>query len=81
MHIDAPTLIVFSAFELFGLIAIVRVWRRKQKMRVISRIAWTLVLLVPFFGLLFYGLVRSEPDSHSDRVPNTGHVPQAFDPP
>ena len=37
-------------------------------MSVVSRCFWSVVLLVPLFGWLFYGFVVTDPDEHPDRL-------------
>jgi hypothetical protein len=69
MHLETSTIIVLSFGELVGLIAIVRLWCRKRRMRVITRLLWSLLLLIPFFGILLFAFTRSDPEPHSDEVP------------
>jgi hypothetical protein len=71
MHLDASAIVILSVCELAALIAIVRLWTRKHRMHVVVRLLWSIVLLMPFFGLLFYGFTRSDPGGHSDDVPDS----------
>lgn len=64
---DKPTLIIGATLELIALIVIVRLWMRRP-LRIVPTIFWSLVLLVPFFGLLLYFFLRDEPEAHPDRV-------------
>ena len=73
MHLDTKAIVILSVCELAALIAIVRLWSRKRRMRVITRLLWSVVLLIPFFGLLFYGFTRSDPEGHSDDLPESTH--------
>jgi hypothetical protein len=56
-------LVVLESISVF---LIVRLWRRRRRMSVLSRCFWSVVLLVPLFGWLFYGFVVTDPDEHSD---------------
>ena len=67
------TIVCLSLFELVGLILLVRLWMRRP-LRLLSCLFWSCVLLVPFFGLLVYGLLYEIPDAHSDNVPDTYHT-------
>ena len=71
MHVDTPSLVILGLCELLALVAIIHLWFRKRQMRVITRLFWTIVLLVPFFGVLFYSFTRSDPRAHSDNVPES----------
>ena len=71
MRFDIPMIVALSICEFVALIAIVHLWFRKRRMRIITRLLWSVVLLVPVFGVLFYGLTRSDPESHSDDVPDS----------
>jgi hypothetical protein len=52
--------------ECISVLLIVRLWRNRRRMSVLSRCFWSVVLLVPLFGWLFYGFVVTDPDEHSD---------------
>jgi uncharacterized protein with PQ loop repeat len=64
---DKFTIIAGAVFELVGLIIIVRIWRRRR-MRIIPRIFFSIVLLIPFFGLLIYGFLASDLEKNPDRM-------------
>jgi hypothetical protein len=68
MHLDTPTIIALSICEFVALLTIVNLWFRKRRMRVITRLLWSVVLLVPLFGVLLYGLTRSDPEAHGEDV-------------
>jgi hypothetical protein len=68
MHLDTPTIVALSICELVALLTIVNLWFRKRRMRVVTRLLWSVVLLVPLFGVLFYGLTRPDPDAHWEDV-------------
>jgi hypothetical protein len=71
MRIDTPTIVALSLCEVVALVAIVHLWIRRRRTRLITRLLWSVVLLVPLFGVLFYGLTRSDPEAHSDGVPES----------
>ena len=73
MHLDTSAIVALSICELVALIAIVRLWSGKRRMHAVARLLWSVVLLVPFFGLLFYGFTRSDPEGHSDGLPESTH--------
>jgi hypothetical protein len=72
MRFDSSVILALSLCEVVALAVIAHLWLRKRRMRIITRALWSLVLLVPLFGVLFYGLTRSDPDAHSDEVPDHG---------
>src|SRR3954465_5413844 len=71
MRVDMKAGLVLGVCELAALFVIMRLWSRKRRMRVIPRLLWSVVLLIPFFGILFYGFTRSDPEAHSDDVPDS----------
>ena len=54
-----PIFVLYTALGLIGifyLIFIVRLWKLWQKqMPVLRRVSWSIVLLIPLFGPIFYG--------------------------
>jgi hypothetical protein len=60
---DGLAIIVIGVFEIAGACLIARLWTRR-KMRILPRLFWSLVLLVPFFGLLMYGFTKVDPEVH-----------------
>jgi hypothetical protein len=62
-------IILFSFFEIVALIVIVRLWM-SRRVKLVPRLLWSVVLLVPFFGLVLYAFLHDEP-KHSDNVPDT----------
>jgi hypothetical protein len=76
MRLDTPSIVVLSVCEIVALATIVHLWvRRRRRMRVVTRLLWSAVLLVPLFGVLFYGLTRPDPDAHSDELEERGPDP------
>jgi len=64
---DKFTIIVGSVFEVVALCVLVRLWIRKH-FTIIPRILVSLILLVPFFGLLIYILIRIDLPKNPDRM-------------
>lgn len=64
-----PSLIIGAVLEVAALIVAVRLWHQKQRGKV-SKLFWTFVLLIPFFGLLIYGFLTVNPDSQSNHNEN-----------
>jgi len=57
-------LIFLGVFEVIGLLIIARMWMKRWHRRLIVRMIWSAVLLVPVFGLLAYFFLRDSPDEH-----------------
>ncbi len=53
------------AFVVIAIVAIAHLWLRRR-MRWWFKLLWTIILCVPFFGLLFYGFATVSPDPHDD---------------
>ena len=64
---DTFTIIAGAVLELVALIVIVRLWVRRR-MRIIPRIFMSIILLVPFFGLLIYAFVGIDLGRNPDRM-------------
>ena len=56
-------------YEIVGGMFIYRLWTRKQRPGIVERCLLSIALLFPFLGLLFYGFLRTSPDTHSDELP------------
>jgi len=57
-------LILGGVFELVALIIVFRIWLKRCHKSFIARLLWSLVLLVPFFGLVAYFFLTDGPDRH-----------------
>jgi len=57
-------LIFLGVFEVIGLFIIARMRMKRWHRRLIVRLIWSAVLLVPVFGLLAYFFLRESPDEH-----------------
>ena len=60
--------------EGFSLCLIARLWLTRRKMRVIRKLAWSVVLLVPVVGWLFFAAFCPAPgrDEHGGNVEHGG---------
>jgi hypothetical protein len=56
-----PALNVLAACELLGLYLLWRLWRCKNSRSLHFRIFWSVLLLVPVLGVVFYGLAANDP--------------------
>ena len=54
-------LIIVSGLEITAVYLIWRLWRCHHRRSLTFRICWSLVLLVPVLGIVFYGLAVNEP--------------------
>jgi hypothetical protein len=63
MTADIPTIGFCVLLEIVSLIVVIRLWRRPTG-RFLPRLLWSIVLLVPLFGLLIYVFLREEPQAH-----------------
>ena len=67
--------IVLGLLELVALWVMIKLWRQKRRSWV-TKLLWSIVLLIPFLGLIFYGFLTTNPDSQydhtEDRIGATG---------
>ena len=61
-------LILGSVFEVISLIVVVRIWLKRYHKSRVARLFWSIVLLVPFFGLIAYYFLTEAPDRHPDYI-------------
>src|SRR5712672_1345310 len=61
---------LFIVCEGFSLCLIARLWVARRKLSVIQKLAWSVVLLVPIVGWLFFAAFRQPPE----RDENAGRV-------
>jgi uncharacterized membrane protein len=54
-------LIIVSGLELTAVYLIWRLWQRHHRRSLVFRICWSLLLLVPVLGIIFYRLAVNEP--------------------
>ena len=69
-------LVVLALLECASLVAIIRLWTRKPRQSLSSCCFWSVVLLIPLFGLLFYGFVPIDPKRHGEIVGSSGWGPR-----
>jgi hypothetical protein len=63
---DKFAIILFAVLEAIALV-VARLWLRRRH-RIVPRILWSLLLLVPLFGLLIYGFVVIDLDKNPERM-------------
>jgi hypothetical protein len=61
-------LILLILYEVVSVILVYRLWTRDKRLGVVERCFLSVVLLVPFFGWIFYGFLKIEPDAHGEDV-------------
>ena len=61
--------------ESVGLCLVTRFWVMRRKLGVLHKLAWSVVLLVPVVGWLFFAAFRQPPE----RDENAGHVEHGRD--
>ncbi len=71
-------LIFFAVLEIIALLVIVRMWRKRWHRRLIVRLIWSAVLLVPLFGLFAYFFLRESPDEHPYDTDTMRSAAEAF---
>jgi len=76
---DTFAIIVLSVLELLALVVIVRLWTLRR-LHILSRIIWSLILLVPLFGLLMYGFIQSDPEKNPERMESQADSDASGDP-
>ena len=59
-------IILGSVFEVISLIVVVRIWLKRYHKSRAARLFWSIVLLVPIFGLIAYYFLTEAPDRHPD---------------
>jgi hypothetical protein len=74
---DAMKISVLAILEAIGLIMIWRMWSKRQR-SVFARCFWTVLLLVPLLGPLFYSFAGCSPEAHDESLneyphPGSGH--------
>src|SRR5438552_2816032 len=72
---DTQAWLAFLAVEGMGVVFIVRLWRSRSSHSVAAKLGWSLVLLVPLFGVMLYGLCFLGPTEEMLRDPYLGTRP------
>ncbi len=68
---NAWNIIPLSVFEIAALIVITRLWMQRR-VRIVPRLFWSVMLLVPFFGLILYLFLHEDPEAHPYRSGDSG---------
>ncbi|MGO8929490.1 MAG: PLDc N-terminal domain-containing protein [Limisphaerales bacterium] len=58
--------ILLLVAELVAVAAIVHLWNHAPKPSLTSRLLWSVLLMIPVFGLIFYIFLREEPEPHGE---------------
>jgi len=72
-------IITGTVFELVAMIVTLRLWHQKRRGKV-GKLFWTVVLLIPFFGLLLYSFLTLNPESQNDHNENTSGTSETLPP-
>ena len=70
-------IIMLGLVELVAAIFIARLWIKRRHKNLIARLIWSVVLLIPVFGILTYFFVRDDPDSHPYDTDTTSAAAEA----
>jgi hypothetical protein len=60
---------ILAVLESIGVVMIWRLWLRGRKTPLLARCLWTILLLIPLLGPLFYGFTRIAPKEHGEELP------------
>ena len=71
MPVNTLAVILGSLSEVVALIFIARLWTRRRA-KFVPRLLWSVLLLVPFFGLMVFLFLHEEPEGHPDIVGDSG---------
>lgn len=58
---------LLGLLEVVALFVVLHLWT-KRRMRIVPRLFWSIVLLVPALGLLMYGFIQINPDRNPERM-------------
>jgi hypothetical protein len=64
--------ILLLVAELGGVVVIVQLWTHAPRPPLISRLLWSVILILPVFGLLFYIFLREVPEPHGENKWTSG---------
>jgi hypothetical protein len=78
---QTPQIIVIVLLESVSLLAIGHLWLRRKKVALLSKCFWTIVIVVPALGPIFYGFSAITQNEHGDDPPDTtgGWAPPEVD--
>jgi L-asparagine transporter-like permease len=60
-------MIVGALLEISAIVIVIRMWLRKRG-RWVGRLFWTILLLIPVVGLLFYKFLTLNPEARADHT-------------
>lgn len=67
-----PAWLVFLAVcEVVGVVLVIRLWMKRKDLSVFGKVARSIILLIPFFGLIFYIPLALFPDRHGNDPPES----------
>ncbi|MFZ2644358.1 MAG: hypothetical protein WA117_25440 [Verrucomicrobiia bacterium] len=67
-----PAWLVFLAVcEVVGVVLVIRLWMKRKDLSVFGKVVRSIILLIPFFGLIFYIPLALFPDRHGDDPPES----------
>lgn len=62
-------LVLLAVCEVVSVVLVIRLWMKRKDLSVFGRIMRSIVLLIPFFGIIFYIPLVLFPDRHGDDPP------------
>ena len=71
MSVNTLGIILFSLLEIVAIIVAARLMMR-SRVKFLPRLIWSVVLLVPFFGLMAFLFLHEEPEAHPYRTGDSG---------
>jgi hypothetical protein len=54
--------LIIGGLEIIGLVMMVRIWQKRRHKNAAVRLIWSVILLVPLFGILAYVFLNENPD-------------------
>jgi hypothetical protein len=80
--LETTDILLIALVEVLSLALIGNLWLKRRKVGVPAKCFWTVILLVPALGPIFYGLSASTPSSHGQDPGDTtgGWSPPGMEP-
>lgn len=66
---ESACVVILVVFEVVGLALVARLWVKGKKTSVVSKVLRSVILLIPFFGLIFFIPLLIFPEPHTDEIP------------
>jgi hypothetical protein len=63
-HVTTQQISFLVLSEIIELLVIARIWLKRRHRRLVVRLLWSVVLLVPVFGVVAYFFLREDPKPH-----------------